>query len=145
MITATLITAITLTLNPHYLNSDRVPELERQYDAAVERHDVVEQERLGTLLWQEGDPEILFVLADIANARGDYIDAYAKMYALNELAKFNAKRLPPEGKVRGPQFAAIQKVLNDLGKKLTPGERRAAVWLAEQLIVNNAQNCCIPM
>lgn len=137
------IVAFMFAINPAYLVSERVPELERQYDAAA--GNPVERERLATLLWQEGDAEMLFVLADFANARGDYIDAYAKMYALNEFARFNAARNPPDAKVRGPQFAAIRKVLNGLSAKLTPGERRAAVWLAAQMVAANQQNCCMPM
>jgi len=123
------------------IDSGEVKPLENRIASET---DAVEIERLARRLFDLGDGEQLLNLAEAHERRMDLIGAYAHYYALDKLAKMNAKRLPPDAVVRGPYFAAIAKQVERLNARISPQQKASAIKQAARLIRDNP-NCCLAM
>ena len=136
--------SVSLKVSNAYVLAERaelVQDLETRFLSAS---DPEAKEQIARQLWEYGDGEMLYEISRAHEKRMDLVGAYAHLYALNELAKFNAKRQPPEAKVRGPFFNGIQEELEQLGMRMSPEQRRAAIRQAAQIVRDNP-NCCLPM
>lgn len=130
-------------------------ERHQLWDATNEATDPVEQERLWRIRWEDyGEATALQTLAIYHLERGDFVSAYAHLYAVDKLAKWyesvatvDFKPAPGQGKYHPPgpvlkrHFAEIDADMELVGKELTASERETGVNLAATLIRNNP-NCC---
>lgn len=121
-------------------------------DAAIAalqtERDPYEQQRLISIVWLSGEPQVLGARAVFHANRAksadgkddDLVQAYANQYALNEIAKFFARHYPPLP-IRSRLHASIARELERMGGELTSEDRNAAIKLAAEIVRANP-NCC---
>ena len=131
---------------------DRQQELMDATNAAT---NPVEQERFWRMRWEEfGDATALQSLAMYHLDRGDYMSAYAHLYAVDKIAKWYTNTVTPDfkpapgagtyqpaGPVLKQIFAGIEAQMNRVGDELTASQRAQGVRLAAKLVRDNP-NCC---
>jgi hypothetical protein len=128
-----------------FSNVPFTPELHRLWDATNEATDEVEQERLWRIRWEDyGETVALQTLSIYHLERGDLVQAYAHLYAVDKIAKWYESVTPANfkpGPLLRKHFAEIQADMERVGSMLTASQREAGVKLAATLIRNNP-NCC---
>lgn len=130
-------------------------ELHRLWDASSEAADPVAQERLLRIRWEDyGETMALQSLSIFHLERGDLVQGYAHLYAVNKIAKWyesvateefkpargQGRYLPP-GPLQRQYLDDIEADVELVGKELTASQREAGVKLAAALIRDNP-NCC---
>lgn len=120
-------------------------ELHKLWDATNEATDPVEQERLLRIRWEDyGETMALQSLSIYHLERGDLVQGYAHLYAVDKIAKWYESVVPEEFKPGPLQRQFLDDIEADVelvGKELTASQRKAGVKLAAALIRNNP-NCC---
>ena len=124
------------------------PELDRLWDATNEAADPIEQERLYRIRWEDyGETISLLNLSMYYLERGDLVSAYARMYAVDKIAKWYVSVSPAAvkpGPLRKRLYLSMEQQLELVGSKLTESQREAGEKLAAVLVRNNP-NCCTPI
>lgn len=123
----------------------RFGELQELWDATNEATSPVEKERLLRIRWEDYGDTIAFQnLATCHLERGDLVQAYAHLYAVDKIAKWY-ESVVPEDRKPGPVLTKFHENIaadvERVGRQLTPSQRAAGVKLAATLIRNNP-NCC---
>jgi hypothetical protein len=118
-------------------------ERDRIGDAIDEAADPVEKERLWRIRWEDyGDTVALQALANYHLERGDLVQAYAHLYAVDKIAKWYESVMPEKP---GPILTSVHnKIAADvelIAKQLTASQRELGIKFAAALIRNNP-NCC---
>jgi hypothetical protein len=130
-----------------YAGADRAAQLWDESEAATTP---AEQERVWRMRWEEmGEGTALQSLASHEEQRGNFVSAYAHLYAADRIAKWytasvktkSAQGWQPVGPVMQSFFDEVEADMNRVGEKLTPSQRAQGIKLAAQIIRDNP-NCC---
>jgi hypothetical protein len=125
------------------------------WDATNEAANPTDQERFWRMRWEElGEVPALQSLAVFHLDRGDYMSAYAHLYAVDKMAKWYASTVTPDfkpapgaGKYQPPGpvlkqiFAGVEAQMNLVSEQLTASQRAQGIKLAAKLVRDNP-NCC---
>lgn len=134
---------VTLKTTKHQDLSLQSGEFEKTVAAIEATSDPNEKERLWRVLWENGEATALAALAFAYEQRGDMLQAYVHLFALNEFAKYSAK-VSPLGPARKRYHDSVTADLERVGQSLTAEQKASGTRLAAQLMRSNP-SCCAPM